>query len=154
MIDIKSGSLFPWQFRIVAVLVIIAAIAIILDHFWVSSVLILAGVFALVSNEGTEVDVNNQTYREYTSFFFVKTGKFSPYSGAEKIFLTKGKRSQQMYTAHTTHSSVFENVVYNAYLKLSSGEKIHLLTGKDKDRVIKRLVPLSTGLNVEITDHT
>ena len=153
MVDIKSGFLFPWQFRLVAVIAILLAFGILNYQPWVSPILILAGIFVLTLQEGTEVNAGNQTFREYTAFFFIKTGKFHRYPGAEKIYITKSKQSQQMYTAHTTHSSVFEDIVYNGYLKFSSGEKIHLLSIKGKDKVIKKLTPLSQALKLEIVDH-
>lgn len=153
MIDIKSGPLFPWQFRLVAVLAIIGAVAIFQDHYWVSAVLILVGVIGLVSYEGTEVNAENKTFREYTSLLFIKTGKFSNYLEVEKIYITRSKQSQQMYTAHTTHSSVFEDVVYNAFLKFESGEKVHLLTSKDKDKLVKVLEPLCKKLTMDVVDY-
>ncbi len=154
MIDVKFGALFPWQFRFLALLFIIAGIVLIQSHVWVSLGLIVAAAFIITAYEGTEIDINNNTFRGYTAYFFIKTGKFENYVRAEDLFITKSKQSQQMYTAHTTHSSTFKDVVYHAYLKRLQGEPIHLLSSKNKETLIKKLAPLREGLKVEIVDVT
>ena len=154
MIDIKFGALFPWQFRLVGFVLMLSAVAFIQTQLWVSILLVLAGMFILLSYEGTEVNINTKTYREYTSFFFIKTGKFLGYSQAEQIYLTKSKQSQQIYTAHTNQSSTFSDTLYNAYLKLSPGKKIHLCSQKNKNSLLEKLSPLSEKLKVDIVDYT
>jgi hypothetical protein len=152
MIDIKFGSLFPWQFRFLAIAVIILAFAIIQDQLWVSIVLIVGSFFTLTSYEGTEINVRNKTFRSYTAFFFIKTGAFEKYAEVEKLFINRGSDSQKIYTAHTLQSATFKNTVYNAFLKFSNGEKVHLLRSKDRDALIKKLAPLETALKTEIVN--
>jgi hypothetical protein len=154
MIDIKSGYLLPWQFRLGALLAIILALTTILYNPWLSGALLVASIFSLTSYEGTEVDPVNKLYREYTAWFLIKTGAFEKFGQAERIYITQGKESRQMYTAHTTHSSTFVNVVYNAYLKFSNEEKVHLLSDKNKNTLLKIISPLSNGLRVDVIDYT
>ncbi len=154
MIDIKSGYLLPWQFRLAALLASVLAIAIIQHQPWLAVVLIFGATFSLTSYEGTEIDTVHKKYREYTAWFFIKTGDFENFTEAERIFITQGKESQQLYTAHTTHSSTFENVVYHAYLKFSDTEKLHLLSTKSKPDLILKTEPLSKALKVEVVDYT
>jgi len=154
MIDIKSGPLVPWHFRFVGLLVLVVGIALLLSKLLLAFILIVIGLFFVSAYEGTEIDEAKKVYREYTSFFFLmKTGKTEGYESIERLFITRGKESQQMYTAHTTHSSTFENVVYNGYVKFSNGEKIHLLSEKNKDKLIKKLIPLKEALSIDIVDH-
>jgi len=154
MIDIRFGFLFPWTFRLVALIALIGAFGIFPTYLIWSLVLFLASVFVLVASEGTEFDTRNNRYREYSVYFFLKTGTFNPCPPIEKIYITKGKESQIMHTAHTNHSSTFESTVHNGYLKFSSGEKIHLLRTKNKENLLEILAPLSEGLKVEIVDHS
>lgn len=154
MIDIKYGLLLPWTFRLLAACAIILGLSAWQTNPWVTIVIGVAGFFALVAHEGTEINPATKTYREYTSFFFFKTGRFKPYAEIELIFINRAKESQQMYTAHTTHSSTFENMVYNAYLKFSNGEKIHLQKTKNKEKLMAVLKPLSEAVQVEVTDNT
>ena len=154
MIDIKFGNLFPWHFRFLAVLGIIGALGIITLTYIGAALLFLISFFVLVSSEGTEIDLANKALREYTSFILFKTGKFKRFEQPEKIFITRGKESQAMHTAHTNHSSAYDQIFFNGFLKLSSGEKIQLLREKDKDQLIKKLRPLSDGLKIDIVDHS
>lgn len=154
MINIKYGLLLPWTFRLLAACAIILGLSAWQTNPWVTLVIGVAGFFALVAHEGTEINPHNKTYREYTSFFFFKTGRFKPYPEIELIFINGAKESQQMYAAHTTHSSTFENMVYNAYLKFSNGEKIHLQKTKNKEKLMATLRPLSQAVQVEVTDNT
>ncbi len=154
MIDLRFGFLFPWPMRLAAALGILGALGIMQSYPLWSLVLFLGCVFVLVSSEGTEIDTTNQTLREYTSYMFIKSGKFNRFPSIEKIFITKGKETQVMHTAHTNHSATFESTVHNGYLKFSNGEKILLLRIKNKDRLIEKLSLLSKGLKVEIVDHS
>jgi hypothetical protein len=154
MIDLRFGFLFPWHFRLIALLAVIGALGILQSYpFW-SLILFLVSALVLSAAEGTEVNTTNNTFREYTSYFFIKTGKFNSIPAVDKLFITRGTETQVMHTAHTNHSSSFENVVHNGYLKFSSGEKIQLLRDKKKERLIQKLVPLSEGLKVDIIDHS
>jgi hypothetical protein len=152
MIDIKFGSLLPWQFRVAAIGAIVVAFAILQNYWWVSLLIIAASFFVLASHEGTEFNIANKTFRSYTSFFFIKTGEFEKYSDVEKIFINSGTQSQKIYTAHTSLSTTVKEKVYNAYIKFSTGEKVHLLTSKSKEDVIKKLTPVTQAFNVEILE--
>jgi hypothetical protein len=152
MIDIKFGPLFPWHFRFLAIAVIILAFALIQNQPLISMILILGSFFTLTSYEGTEVNVSNKTFRSYTAFFFVKTGAFEKYTEAERIFINSANLSQKIYSAHTALSTTFKERVFNAYLKFSDGEKVHLLRSKNRDALIKKLTPISERLSVEIVE--
>jgi hypothetical protein len=152
MIDIKFGSLLPWQFRVASVGAIVVAFAILQNYWWVSLLIIAASFFVLVSHEGTEIDTVNKTFRSYTSFFFFKTGEFEKYTEVERIFINSGNQSMKMYSAHTSLSTTIKERVFNAYIKFSNGEKVHLLTSKSKEDVMKKLVPISNLLKMEIVE--
>ncbi len=152
MIHLRFGYLFPWHIRLVALIAALVAFAV--PSLLGTVALLLACVFVLASSEGTEINIKNHTYREYTSYMFLKTGKFNQLPSVDKIYITKGKESQKVYTAHTNQSYTSERVMHNGYLKLSTGEKIQLLREANKARVIKKLVPLSEALKVDIVDHS
>ena len=154
MIDLRFGFLFPWHFRLIALLAVIGAFGILQSYLFWSLILFLVGALVLSAAEGTEINTTNNTYREYTSYLFMKTGKFSSIPTVEKLFITKGSETQVMHTAHTNQSSTFENVIHNGYLKFASGEKIHLLRDKKKERVVQKLAPLSKVFKIEIIDHS
>jgi hypothetical protein len=59
-----------------------------------------------------------------------------------------------MYAPRTSTSSTLEYAVYNAYLKFSNGEKIHLQKTKNKEKLMATLKPLSEAVRVEVTDNS
>lgn len=154
-IDIRSGSLFPWHFQLIAVLIIIAGIALIAEKTVVGSVLIIASGFILSAASGVEIDKAKNRFREYTSFYFIiKSGKWKKFSGAEKVFINGAKKSSRMYTAHTNHSSVFVHQEYNAYLKLNTGDKIYLLTSRKKEKLAVTVGKAASFLDCPVQDNT
>ena len=108
----------------------------------------------LTTSEGTEIDLKEKTFREYKSFFFIKTGTKEQYSGMEKIFINASKSRQQMYTAHTTKSSIYENIEYNAFLKFDDGTKVQLLQRRKKADLMKRVKKIASELDVLVDDQT
>ena len=153
-IDVRFGSLFPWPFRFVAALMIVAGLVLIVEKSFLSVALMSIGGFILSGYEGTEINKAKKSYVDYKSFFFLRSGTRENYIDVEKIFVSTSKIKQQFYTAHTNHSSTFENVEYNGFLKFSNGEKIQLLRKRKKPELMKELKRVSLFLNVPIEDNT
>lgn len=153
-VDIKYASLFPLPFRFLAFLFFLFALALIMERTILAIVLMIVSGFVISGYEGTEIDMAANTYREYKSFFFFKRGTMMKYSGVEKIFVNTTKTTQQFYTAHTTKSSIFDNVEFNGFLKFDNGEKIHLLRKRKKKDLINALEKISALLKVPVEDNT
>jgi hypothetical protein len=153
-IDVKFGSLFPWPFRFIAVVVLLVGLSLILEKTFLGIGLMLIGGFILSGSEGTEINRAEKSYLDYKSFFFVKSGNKKKYGEIEKIFVSTSKMKQQLYTAHTNHSSTFENLEFNGFLKFSNGEKVQLLRKRKKSDLIKELKRVGMFLNVPVEDNT
>lgn len=153
-IDVKFGSLFPWPFRFIAVIFLLVGLSLILEKTFLAIGLMLVGGFILSGAEGTEINRAEKSYVDYKSFFFVKSGDKKKYSGIEKIFVSTSKTKQHLYTAHTNHSSTYEHLEFNGFLKFHDGEKIQLLRKRKKSDLIKELDKISAFLNVPIEDNT
>lgn len=154
-IDIRSASLFPWHFQFLAVLIMIVGIIMLFSKTMIGFVLITAAGFILTAGSGTEIDKEKNLYREYSSFYFsIKSGKWKKFNGTEKLFINSAKNSAQMYTAHTSHSSVFTNQEFNGYLKLIDGTKIHLLKSRKKEKLVAIMNNAASFLNVPLQDNT
>lgn len=153
-IDIKAESL-PWQFKLVGILLIVFALATAMSSvLWVSIILIVVGVIILTINSGTEIDPGTKKYREYNSILFYRYGEEERYEDVEKIFINASKVTKEMQTAHTTHGSIFSSIEYNAYLKLSDGKKIFLMSKKNKKAMIDKLKPVAEQLRSELVDYS
>jgi len=153
-VDVKSGTLFPLPFLVLGAICFIAGAGVFVMHPIISIILIVGGILILTSYEGTEIDPSSKTYREYNSFLFIKKGKAKTYQGIEKIFINSARVSQTVYTAYSSKSSSFSSTEYNAYLKFNEGEKVFLLSGKDKTKLLKKLRDISRSLNTSVVDNT
>ena len=153
-IDIQYGSLFPWPFQFIAGIVFIVAASLILERTIVAIAFMMLCGLLLTASEGTEIDLAGKTFQEYKSFFFIKTGTKEEYSGMEKIFINTSKTKQQLYTAHTTKSSIYENIEYNAFLKFDDGTKVHLLQKRKKADLLKKVNKIAAQLDVSVEDQT
>ena len=65
-IDVRFGSLFPWPFRFVAALMIVAGLVLIVEKSFLSIALISIGGFILSGYEGTEI---NKAKKKFMGLF-------------------------------------------------------------------------------------
>jgi len=153
-IDVKFGSLFPWPFRLIAVVVLVVGLSLVLEKTLLSIGLALISVFILSGSEGTEINKAEKSYLDYKSFFFIKSGSRKKYGDIEKIFVSTSKMRQELYTVHTNRSSIYESLEFNGFLKFNNGEKVQLLRKRKKSDLIKELKKVATFLNVPVEDNT
>lgn len=154
VVDVRGALLFPLPFLMLGAGFVLAGIGVVVSYAIVGLILIVVGIMMVTAYEGTEIDPDRHLYREYNAFLFLKTGKRKSFEGIEKVYVNSGKVSQRMYSAHTSSSSVFHNVEYNAYLKLSSGEKIFLFTDRNKNRMLRRTKRIAESLHTALHDNT
>lgn len=154
IINIRNGSLFPWHFQLVAVVMIVGSTAAFFSSVILASILLVIGVLILTGYSGVLVNKSEKTFKEYNSFLFIKSGTTKNYEGIEKIFINANKVSQKIYTAHTLNSNTFKNVIYDGYLKFDDGAKVHLMAKKDKDVLMNKLKEIADFMEVDIQDNT
>jgi len=153
-IDIRSGPLFPWQFLFLGAIVLIIGIGLIVERTLLSVLLILASLFILSGYSGIEFNKTENVYREYVSFFLIKSGKWLKLGRMEKIFINSSVVSQRINSAHTARSSIFTSEEFNAYLKFEDGKKTHLVSKRKKKKLLKVLEKVSAFLLVPVVDNT
>jgi hypothetical protein len=152
-IDIKAESV-PWQVKLIGVLLLVGALTLVMNYWWLSLIFSVAGLTLLSGYSGTEIDSVSKTFREYNSYLLIRRGVTEKYHKIEKVYINQTKVSQTMYTAHTSNSSSFQSVLYNAYLKFDDGRTLFLTSRKNKAKLIKFLNPVVASLGVELSDNT
>lgn len=153
-IDIRYGYLVPWYFRLIGVILVIVAIAGFMVNPLLAILFVMVGVLLATSFSGTDIDIEKNRYKEYNTYFFIKSGDENYYSGIEKIFINSAKSSQKIYTAHTLNSKTFDDIIYNAYVKFDEGKKIQILQSKNKEDLLDQLNTVAKFLNTNIQDNT
>jgi hypothetical protein len=152
VIDIRAESL-PWYFKLAGMLLVVLALALMTNVWWLSVILGLVGLIILTTHSGTQIDPSTKTFREYHSILSFRYGQKETYDGVENIFINAAKVSQTVHPAHTLDSATFSHVEYNAYLKLSDGRKIFLMSKRSKTKLINRLKQVMNVLKVEVVDN-
>ena len=153
-LNIKNGSLFPWHFQVVAAALVMGSLTAFSSNIILAVVLLLIGVFMLTSYSGVLIDHSEKSYKEYSSYLFIKVGETKHFDDVDKIFINGNNVSQTVYTAHTLNSKTFKNMVYDGYLKFTNGEKVHLISSKNKKKLMIQLEKASEYLSTEVQDNT
>ena len=154
IIDIRFGSLLPWPFHFVAGMAILFAISIAGMHPWIALLFILGSIFVFTSSEGTEIDLDSKRFREYTSFFLMKTGEWIPFDEIEKIYVNKNKMRQQMSPSRTGFTTSITYSEFSAFVKFNEDEIVQLIKHKNKQKVMERAEVWSQQLNIPLYDNT
>ena len=151
-IDIKAGRLFPFHFLILGGILLLAGVIVAVNYPIASAILLPLGLLIVTAYEGTEIDTSARTFREYNCFLFIKSGKRITYKSLEGVFIHKAKVTQKMFSPRTMNSSTFTHVEYNAYLK-TDREKIFLMSGRNKMRLLKKVQSIAALLKTPVADH-
>jgi len=154
VIKIRFGNLLPWPFHFAAAISMLIAILIASEHPWTAVTLVIGSLFVFTTVEGTEIDLANRRFREYTSLFFFKTGQWVAYESMEKLFVNKNKMRQKFSPSRTELTTSFTFDEYSAFVKFDEEEIVQLIKHKKKDVVMKRAKIWSQQMNVPLYDNT
>ena len=152
-ITVRFGSLLPWPFHFGAALGIFIAFAAGIEHPWTALTFIVCSLFVFTSSEGTDIDLINCRFREYTSIFFFKTGQWVSFDSIEKIYVNKNKMRQSVSPTRTGFTSSFTFDEFSAFVKFNEFEVVQLIKHKDKNLVMKRARIWSQQMNIPLYDN-
>jgi hypothetical protein len=62
-----------------------------ISHWWLAAIIAGLGLVPVTGYSGTEIDPRSRTFREYTSYLFLRKGMSEKYHGIEKIFINEAK---------------------------------------------------------------
>lgn len=153
-IIIPTGFLFPWHFLFMALVVFVVGITLIFARPVIGLLLVMIGLTILTGNSGVEVDKVGKMYREYWSFFGIKSGQWKRFHAIDKIFINRTRVTRTMYAPVSNHSASFSNHHYNAFLKFEDGRKLHLFSRSNKNRLLRKLAVVTHGHDVVLEDQS
>jgi hypothetical protein len=154
VLDVRFGSLLPGAFHFAAGIAILLAVSIASMHPWIALLFILGSIFVFTSFEGTEIDLNSRRFREYTSFFLMKTGEWISFEEIEKIYVNKNKMRQTITPSRTGFTTSITFSEFSAFVKFNEDEIVQLIKHKSKKKVMHRAKVWSDQLNVPLYDNT
>lgn len=153
-INIRFGSLLPWAFHVVAGIGMLLAIVIGVSHPWTALFFAVCSLFVFTSSEGTEIDLVNRRFREYTSVLFFRMGQWVAYESMEKIYVNKNKMRQRVSPSRIGLTKSFTFDEFSAFIKFSEEEIVQLVKHKQKKVVMSRARTWSQQMNIPLYDNT
>lgn len=81
-----------------------------------------------------------------------KHGERGTFEHIEYLFIKKSVLTQTMQLR--VASSTIRKEVFDAYLKFSEREKIHVLTMDSKERLLATLTPVASQLKTRVIDYS
>lgn len=150
--DFKTDNYFSWHVRVMAIGVLPVAIMLLEKSVLGSLALLFISVVIFTTHYRLSLDFSKKVYREYLWILGMKDGKPHRFDDLAYFFIKKNISSQTMGLKAATTTVVKE--VYDAYLKFSNEEKLHITTTNHKHKLIDKLRPISKQLKIEILDYT
>jgi hypothetical protein len=150
-ITFNGEAYFPLQVKIVAVALIIVGFVAMINSLWIGVVVLVASALALTTHYGIEIDTGKKTYREFVSLFGIPIGNDKSYYAIEYIFVRPNRETRTMHSRIT--SATITNDVYDAFLRFSEHEKIHLIRTNNRARLLKKVDLFAKTLGVEVVEY-
>jgi hypothetical protein len=101
-----------------------------------------------------QIDFNpvRKTFRRYVYFAGLKFGELYRFESIEKIFINRNKYFRPERTGPVYRKDI--KMIYTAYLKFDSGEKIKLMESSRKNPLIAEITDYNKHLKTSIYDNT
>jgi len=152
IIEIKQETYLPYSFKLVGLtislmsLVFIGVIITSSGRFdWLVAlkilgliVLVISGLMLLTAHYRLLIDPRKRKYHVYVWLLGFKSGRPETFKSIEKIFINGVKLSSRK-TSYSGRIVDYKDYVYKAFMKLDNGEKIHLDTDHDKEKLDARV---------------
>lgn len=113
---------------------------------------LVLGLVFVTSHYRLQIDWARKCYRDYVWVLGLRFGRWESFERIEYLFIKKNQMRQNMNSMLST--TTLHVAVYDGYLRLSEKNKIHLLTSRNKETVLKKLQALASLLQVDILDYT
>jgi hypothetical protein len=152
LIEFDAGKLLPFHFILAGTILLFFGVVALLYSPFAGILFGLLGLLILTAKRGVDIDFAKKIYREYHSFYWIKTGKWSPFNSVVKLYINPVKMSQRM--SNLASSSTIHSNEYKAYLKFNNEDKVYLLSGKKIKVLEEKLTPLAASLGLSITDNS
>lgn len=149
-LDFHTSPYFPGSLRALGATLLL--ILFIPGHILVKIPFFLLGVILITSHYRLRFDLIHKAYYDYVWVLGLRFGRWEKFDRVEYLFIKRNKMRQNMNSM--TSSTTIHMAVYDGYLRISEQNKIHLLTSRNKETVLKKLKALANLLQVDILDYS
>lgn len=149
-LEFHTSSYFPGSLRALGVLLLLNLF--IPAHLVVKIPVALFGLILITSHYRLRFDWVKKAYFDFVWVLGFRFGTWNTFDEIDYLFIKRNQMRQNMNSMLST--STLHVVVYDGYLRISENNKVHLLTSRDKEVVMKKLKTLASLLKVDIVDYT
>ncbi|GAA4434400.1 hypothetical protein GCM10023188_25290 [Pontibacter saemangeumensis] len=148
----KTGKYFSAAGRAISWVGLAIGLMAVLNGASVGWVMVPVAIAVQLTYHMVEFDLQRQTYREGVQLLGMKFGKRLPLPGFDFLFLKNNNYSQLAESRATM--TQFRSEMFDGYIKLADGTKLHLLQTKSKAPALQQLAAIAQELNTELRDLT
>lgn len=150
LIDFHTSPYFPGSLRTLGVLLLFTIL--IPGHLAAKLPFVAFGIILITTHYRLSFDMVDKVYLDYVWVLGFKFGEWDRFERVEYLFIKRNKMRQNLNSMMSTQT--IHVAVYDGYLRISEKNKIHLLTSRNKETVVKKLKALASILRVDILDYT
>ena len=142
----------PFFKKLFGIVVAVLAIGISVTSNILFGLIFLAIGVNLILTEGSEIDLENKTYRTVKSFFGLNFGKWQPCPTFEYVSVFRTKETQRVNVV--TATTAFTNEIILLNLFYNGNKKITFYKTDDKTDAFKVAEHFKLALDIDILDAT
>ena len=149
------GFLFPIPIMVAGALLLLGSVYLYYDEKWMGfGAAIIIGSVLLFSTEGIEIDKKNQTYREWTRWFGLKSGKSHSLEMIKSLSVILETDNEKFFPV-TDQSPAKTEDYYKVFLMNENHlHKIFVAKSKQKEEAFQYAEVISLWLNLEIKTYS
>jgi len=153
VLNFKTSNYFSSSAVLLGVILLPVGLAALFANLVLAAVVLLVSTVLLTTHYRLEIDFQKMTFYDYVSFLgFLKSGEREHFDTVHYLFIKTNRVSQTLNSR--VSSMTVQKTVFDGYLKFSDEQKIHIDTRDDKDKLLKKMQPISNQLNIRIIDYT
>jgi hypothetical protein len=152
IVDFKTTNYFQGTAMFFGGVLIFTSILLFASTIITSIILLLISIIIFTTHYRLKIDLDKKVFHEHVWILGIKNGDKENFETIEYLFIKKSSVSQTMRLK--VASSTIKKEVYDAYLRFSETQKVHLLTEDNKKNIVEKLGPIARNLNIMMIDYT
>jgi hypothetical protein len=152
VIKIRTGSFFPSGLVFSGGIVAAAGFLGIFVDWEVGLPIFLTGLVVSTTHHHLIINTDSKVYRDCIWFFGYNSGASVKFDTIEYVFIKTSRESSTMYGR--VNRTTVDKRVFDAYLKFSETDKIHIATRDSKPALLRKVHPVAAALKVRINDYS
>jgi len=154
IINNKFGKAFPPAMAFSGYVILAAGIVLMWENFWYGLLIAVVGGLICFTKSGVLIDCSNKRYKDYSSFYGIKQGKWESVTPYPFIAILHRNISTTAFSQGNRPGTTGSNIYYDIFLLNNTHRKKVLIKRlKDKEGAITEAKELAVKLDLEMTNY-